>query len=221
MGGKMDWRLFTAGLLLGLAAPFGAQAAGFLSGSFSLVGGFDCGACYGPGDDHVVSHLMLLEAASPAKASEGFGSFAAIHDVDALPVQAIDLAEPPAVYGQFDLAGFSLVILGVRDVVRSGLACVSGACQDSLRFRFWGEVSGHGYLPTHVAGVWTGQGSCVGRSGVCRSQPSASWSASISAVRLPEPASLALMGLGLLVVGAATWRRRHSQRSRATRAVSD
>ena len=211
--------LIATGLLAGLLSGPAAQAGGFVSGSFSVVGGFDCDDCYSPGDDHIVSHLVELEAANPAVASAGTEAFAGIVGVDFVPAKAVFLSDPPPDLGRFDFAGFTLTINRVDSVLRRALVCTGGVCQDSLRFRLWGEVSGNGYRVTPIAGIWTGQGSCLGGAGVCTSEPSASWSASFSAIPLPEPGSLALLGLGVLAVGVLAPRR--ARRAQVTRAALD
>jgi hypothetical protein len=161
---------------------------------------------------------MLLEAANPATASTGSGSFAGLAGVAVNAARAIDLTDPPPVPGQFEVDGFTITILGVRSVMRRPLVCTGGVCQDSLRVNLWGEVNGNGYVPGAIAGIWTGQGSCLGRGGVCTSEPSASWSASFSATRIAEPAGFGVMGLGLLALGVVM--RRQGRPSAVTRAAS-
>jgi hypothetical protein len=208
MSTKPVRRWVAAAFALGLLAVPAAQAAGYISGSFSVIGGFDCGGCIAPGNDHIVSRLTLLEAASPATASAGTGVFTGLGGAPVAATRAIDLGDPPLQPGQFDVDGFTITILGVQNVMRRPFVCAGGVCQDSLRVRLWGEVTGNGYRPGGIRGIWTGQGSCLGLGGACISEPSASWSASFSAVRIPEPAVLALAGLGLLALGATTGRRR-------------
>jgi hypothetical protein len=198
---KRTARLLASGLLLGLFSMPAAQAAGYINGSVSVIGGFDCGGCIATGNDFVVSRLMFLEAANPAIAASGSGSFAGLGGSPVVPVRAIELVNPPAQPGQFEVDGFTITIQGVRNVARRPFVCFGGVCQDSLRALLWGEVAGSGYRPTGLVGIWTGQGSCLGRGGVCTSEPSASWSASFSAVRVAEPAATGLWGLGLLVLG--------------------
>jgi hypothetical protein len=210
--------MIAAGFLLSLLAMPGARAAGHISGSFSMIGGFDCAGCFAPGNPAVVSGLTLLEASNPVIASVGIGTFAGLVGAPVVPTRAIELADPPLQPGQFDVDGFTITILGVQGVMRRPLVCTGGVCQDSLRVRLLGEVAGNGYLPGSIVGIWTGQGSCRGRGGVCTSEPSASWSASFSAIKIPEPASLGLLGLGLLGIGMGA--RRKGRASAVTRAAS-
>lgn len=211
-------RVIAAGFLLGLLAMPAARAAGHISGSFSVIGGFDCAGCFAPGGDAIVSRLMLLEASNPATASVGIGTFAGLVGAPVAPTRAIALVDPPLHPGQFDVDGFTITILGVQGVMRRPLVCTGGVCQDSLRVRLWGEVAGNGYRPGGIVGIWTGQGSCLGRGGVCTSEPSASWSASFSATRIAEPAGLGLLGLGLIGIGMVA--RRKGRASTVTRAAS-
>ena len=204
---KRTARFLASGLLLGLLSMPAAQAAGYINGSVSVIGGFDCGGCIATGNDFVVSRLMLLEAANPAIAAAGSGSFAGLGGSPVVPVRAIELVNPPAQPGQFEVDGFTITIQGVRDVARRPFVCSGGVCQDSLRALLWGEVAGIGYRRTGLVGIWTGQGSCLGRGGVCTSEPSASWSASFSATRIVEPAGPGLLGLGLLALALLARRR--------------
>jgi hypothetical protein len=207
MSNKDVGRTIAVGFLLGVLAMPGARAAEYITGSFSVIGGFACPACFAPGADAVVSRLTLLEAANPVTASAGSGSFAHLAGFPMTAARAIDLTEPPLAPGQFEVDGFTITILGVESIMRRSLACSGGVCQDSLRVRLWGEVTGEGYVPAALAGIWTGQGSCLGRSGVCSSEPSASWSASFSAIRIAEPVGTGLMGLGLLALGLISRRK--------------
>ena len=218
MSSKQVGRVIAAGFLLGLLAMPAARAAGHISGSFSVIGGFDCAGCFAPGGDAVVSRLMLLEASNPATASLGTGTFASLVGAPVVPTRAIELANPPLQPGQFEVDGFTITILGVQGVMRRPLVCTGGACQDSLRVKLWGEVAGNGYLPGSIVGIWTGQGSCRGRDGLCTSEPSASWSASFSAIKIEEPAVIGLLGLGLLGIGLGA--RRKGRASGITRAAS-
>jgi hypothetical protein len=209
-----------AGLLAGISLAPRVQATPFIDGSFSVTGGFACTSCLGAGTDHIVSRLTLIEAASPARASAGTGAFAGFADTAVVPLAAVSLLEPPPVAGRFEVGGFTLSVLSVRDIMSRGLTCIGGICQDTLRFRFRGEVSGPGYRTTALAGIWTGQGSCLGGAGrVCLSPPSASWSASLSAIPAAEPRGLALLALGLLGVAAARHRRPRLRGTPLTRAA--
>jgi hypothetical protein len=181
----------------------GASAAGFINGSLSIAGGFDEQP---PPGTSIVSGLVSFLIDANALGVGGVGDFGG--------------ANGPAVANDFDLflpnnevlylttGDFTFQLNRIVNVLPVALECGNNICRDKLILDIEGVVTGPAFLPTAFAGVWTGQGSCIGSAGVCTSDVTSSWSASLTALgrSVPEPGSLGLLLTGML--GLAFGRRR-------------
>jgi PEP-CTERM motif len=192
-----------------LAAPL-ANAA-FVIGSASSTGFFRSGASGGL-PTSLVSTLSAFDTAGPMTVGSTSGDLTAPIGTLGTALDFTFLTVPQLMY-QF--SGFTFEILDWGPVNATAFSCANGQCSDGIGFSGVGSVTGNGFQATEFTMSWSAQGSCnedQAQRGQCGTNPTASWSASISAtgvepLRIPEPATLALVGVALLGVGFSSRRR--------------
>ena len=193
-----------AGLALSASS---VNAAGAITGSVSITGFYAVG--FPAGSTSIVSQLTTV-AQGAALAGAGFDDYAGSAGAVATQSILLDPMAPgyPGIQPVYVFAadGTEFHADLATDIVRRALTCGGSGCSDSLEFRLLGTVKRAGFDDTPAVLRWTSQGSCQGTSiggPRCTGAASASWSASLSSpTSVPEPASLGLLGLGLLGVAA-------------------
>jgi hypothetical protein len=212
---KLKTLLAAALMSLGMFAVGSAQAVGIV-GSIGFSDGLEA-ASLGQ-TVNIVSQLTQVDDSpgpndtasgctgtflSEATCTPGLGNYA--FDFSLLSV-------PQLVYS---IDGFTFTINSYNlPFTRNPLVCNSGLCGDQLLFTGIGTVTGNGYDPSIFLINWSATGNCkqaASGGNLCGSDIVGTWNVTITAIgprQVPEPGTLALMGLGLALLGFSTRRRK-------------
>lgn len=197
-----------AAMVCGLSLVSAQTAsAAFITGSISISDGFDPGGIPGAPTTSIVSGLTnwdLNNAVNTYVPGSATGDL-----LGTTSATVSDFSVLPTTFFTTD-TGFTFTLTSAVPVITDALSCIDTLCTDRIIFAVAGTASKAGFTDTAFIGSFTANGSCIGAASTCLSNITAGWSASVVATgreTVPEPATMALFGLGLLGAGVARRRR--------------